>query len=147
MDARDVHPSDLFTALVELCEQFRSAGDIECRATLSAAHMRFPPELAAVLYQAMRELLANVRQHARATRVQVASSTGLDGTIRLSVTDNGVGFSRHWREASPFAASSGIGLWSIDQRLRSFGAYLDVESSTTGTRAALVIPGPALIPE
>jgi len=147
MDAKDVRPSDLFTALAELCEQFRAAGDIECRAMISATHMRFPPELAAVLYQAMRELLANVRQHARATRVQVTSSAGLDGTIRLGVTDNGVGFTRHWREASPFAASSGIGLWSIDQRLRGFGAYLDVESSTNGTRATLVIPAPALIPQ
>ena len=147
MDSSDVHSSDLFTALTELCNTFRSAGGIECRLALGEAHLRVPPELAAVLYQAVRELLANVRQHARASRVQVTSSAARDGTVRLSVADNGVGLSRHWREASPFAASSGIGLWSIDQRLRAFGAYLDLESSTSGTRATLAIPGHALIPQ
>ena len=146
MDHSDVRPGDLFSALVELCGRFSAVGDLECRFAVGEAHMRFPPELAAVLYQAMRELLANVRQHARASRVQVTSSAGLDATIRLSVSDNGVGLTRPWREASPFAASSGIGLWSIDQRLRAFGAYLDIESSTNGTRATLVIPGHALIP-
>ena len=147
MDRSDVTQGNLLSALVELCTRFSAAGDIDCRVLLGESHMRFPPELSAVLYQAVRELLVNVRQHARASRVQVATTTSRDGAIHLTVADNGVGLSRHWREASPFSAASGIGLWSIDQRLRAFGAYLDVESSSSGTRASLVIPGHLLKPE
>ena len=37
--------------------------------------------------------------------------------------------------------SGGIGLWSIDQRLREFGAVLDVEAEAgRGTRAMLILP-------
>jgi signal transduction histidine kinase len=146
MDPSDVTQGNLLAALVELCTRFSAAGDIDCRVLLGDAHMRFPPEVSAVIYQSIRELLVNVRQHARASRVQVATSASRDGAIRLTVVDNGVGLSRPWREASPFAAGSGIGLWSIDQRLRGFGAYLDVESSSSGTRASLVIPGHLLKP-
>lgn len=147
MDPSDVTQGNLLSALAELCTRFSAAGDIDCRQQLDEAHLRFTPDVNAALYQAMRELLVNVRQHARASRVQVATSASRDGTIRLTVADNGVGLSRHWREASPFAAGSGIGLWSIDQRLRAFGACLDVESSAGGTRATLVIPGHLLKPE
>jgi signal transduction histidine kinase len=147
MDPSDVTQGNSLSALVELCTRFGAAGDIDCRVLLGESHLRFPPEVNAVLYQAVRELLVNVRQHARASRVQVATTTSRDGTIRLTVTDNGVGLSRHWREATPFAAGSGIGLWSVDQRLRAFGGYLDVESSAGGTRASLVLPGHLLKPE
>jgi signal transduction histidine kinase len=147
MDPSNITQGNLLSALVELCRRFSAPGDIECRVLLGEAHLRFPPELEAVLYQSVRELLVNVRQHARASRVQVATSASRDDTIRIMVADNGVGLSRHWREASPFAAGSGIGLWSVDQRLRAFGAYLDVESSASGTRATLVIPGDLLTPE
>jgi signal transduction histidine kinase len=132
---------------VELCTRFGAAGDIDCRVLLGEAHLRFPADVSAVVYQSVRELLINVRQHARASRVQVATPAARDGSICLTVVDNGVGLSRPWREASPFAAGSGIGLWSIDQRLRGFGAYLDVESSASGTRATLVIPGHLRKPE
>jgi signal transduction histidine kinase len=141
MDPSDVTQGNLLSALVELCTRFGAAGDIDCRVLLGETHLRFPPEVNAVLYEAVRELLVNVRRHARASRVKVATTPSRDGTIRLTVADNGVGLSRPWRETSPFAAGSGIGLWSIDQRLRAFGAYVDVESSAGGTRATLVIPG------
>jgi signal transduction histidine kinase len=141
MDSSDITQGNLLAALVELCTRFSAAGDIDCRVLLGEAHLRFPPDLSTAIYQAVRELLVNVRQHARASRVQVTTSASRDGETRITVADNGIGLSRPWREASPFAAGSGIGLWSIDQRLRGFGGYLDVESSASGTRASLVVPG------
>jgi len=133
-------PTNLFAALVALCNQFRASGGVDCQFTIGEAHTRFDSsEVADIVYRAVRELLTNVRLHARATRVQV-SSTLRDESVRFAVTDDGIGLSRPWREASPFAADGGIGLWSIDQRLRAFDAYLDVESSDRGTRACLVLP-------
>jgi len=133
--------ASLFAALVELCNQFRAGTQIDCRLTLGEGHTHFAPEVGDVIYRTVRELLANVRQHARATHVKVASIAARDGSIRISVTDNGIGFPAHWRAANPFTEDSGLGLWSIDQRLRAFEAWLEIESCEGATRATLVLPG------
>jgi two-component system NarL family sensor kinase len=136
----------LFAALIELCNRFRAAGDIDCFVTLAEAHMQVGPQLADVIYRGVRELLMNVRMHAQASRVQVSSSLQRDGSVVIVVADNGIGLPMHWRRANPFTADSGIGLWSIDQRMRACGARLEIESSARGTRAMLVIPADLLSP-
>jgi signal transduction histidine kinase len=133
--------ASLFAALVELCQRFQAGGRIDCRVTLGEGHTRFDPEVGDVLYRAIREFLANVRQHARATHVKVTSVAARDGSIRISVCDNGVGFPAHWRAANPFTEDSGLGLWSVDQRLRAFEAWLEIESCEGATRATVVLPG------
>ena len=132
--------ADLFGALVALCNRFRAEGRIDCHVTIGEAHTRFDAGLSDVLYRAVRELLTNVRQHARATRVVVSSARAPDGSVLISVTDNGVGFPAHWRRSNPFAMNSGVGLWSVDQRLREFDAYLDIHSSSQGSRVTVVVP-------
>lgn len=139
------NPFDLFAALAALCRQFRAGGGVDCQVTLGEAHTRLDAEIADIVYRSVRELLTNVRLHARATRVLISSEATRDGAVRFSVTDDGIGFAKPWREASPFASDGGIGLWSIDQRLRPFDAYLDIESSARGTRASVVLPSHLLI--
>jgi signal transduction histidine kinase len=132
--------SDLFSALVALCNRFRAEGRIDCHVTIGEAHTRFDADLCDVLYRAVRELLTNVRQHARATRVAVSSAVARDGSILITVADNGVGFPEHWRHSNPFSADTGVGLWSVDQRLREYDAYLDIHSTKQGSRVTVVLP-------
>jgi signal transduction histidine kinase len=132
--------ADLFGALAALCNRFRAEGGIDCHVTLGEAHTRFDAELSDVVYRTVRELLANVRQHARATRVAVSSARARDGSALITVADNGVGFPEHWRHSNPFTADTGVGLWSIDQRLRKFDAYLDIHSTKQGSRVTVVLP-------
>lgn len=145
MDGSDIDRPDLFAQLIELCNRFRAGGSIDCFVTLAEAHTHVAPELADVVYRGVRELLANVRQHSRATRVQVASAMARDGSIQIIVADNGVGLPMHWRRANPFAEDSGIGLWSIDQRMRAYGGRLEIDSGPHGTRAVLVIPANLIV--
>ena len=139
--------SDLFGALVALCNRFRAEGRIDGHVTIGEAHTRFSADLSDVLYRAVRELLANVRQHSRATRVAVSSARARDGSILLTVADNGVGFPEHWRHSNPFSADTGVGLWSVDQRLREFDAYLDIHSTKQGSRVSVVLPTSLLAAE
>jgi signal transduction histidine kinase len=132
--------ADLFGALAALCNRFRAEGGIDCFVTVGEAHTRFEADLADVVYRTVRELLTNVRQHARATRVVLSSARARDGSILIVVADDGIGFPEHWRQSNPFAANSGMGLWSIDQRLREFDAYLDIHSTTQGSRVTVVLP-------
>jgi two-component system NarL family sensor kinase len=138
--------TDLHARLSELCEEFRAQGDIRCEVTLDASHTRFDEEVSDVVFRTVRELLTNVRRHAQAKNVRVSSASRRDGSIGLTVADDGIGLPPHRRRGNPLGESGGIGLWSIDQRLRDFDAVLDIEAAAGhGTRAMLILPGSLIV--
>lgn len=131
----------LLGRLTELCDQFRAEGGIACDVALDERHTRFDAEVSEVVFRTVRELLTNVRQHARAKHVAVSSAYRRDGSIGITVADDGIGLPPHRRRGNPFDESGGIGLWSIDQRLRAFEAMLDIEAATgRGTTATVILP-------
>jgi signal transduction histidine kinase len=137
----DSPSNELTHRLTELCAEFRAAGDIECDVQLDPRHLRFDDLVAEVVFRTVRELLTNVRQHARAQRVKVWSGERRDGSITITVADDGIGLPAHRRRGNPFDESGGIGLWSIDQRLRELRAMLDVDAANgKGTRATVILP-------
>jgi signal transduction histidine kinase len=136
-----VPTTSLFARLLELCEQFRAPGDIACGVTLEERHTLFGPDVSDVIYRTVAELLSNVRQHAQAKRVEVISSDRRDGQVTITVADDGIGLPPHRRRGNPLGETGGIGLWSIDQRLREFGAVLDIDAAPNqGTRATIIVP-------
>lgn len=133
--------TELHSRLMDLCAEFAAQGDIRCDVALDACHMCFDDEVSDVVFRTVRELLANVRQHAKAKHVRVSSMGRRDGSIGIAVADDGIGLPAHKRRGNPFDESGGIGLWSIDQRLRAFDAVLDVEAEAgRGTCAMLILP-------
>lgn len=133
--------TELHSKLLSLRETFRASGQIGCEVSLDASHTLFGAEVSEVVYETIRELLANVRQHARATRVEISSIRRRDGSIGITVADNGIGLPPHRRRGRPFDETGGIGLWSIDRRLRDFGAMLDIDATPgQGTRAMVILP-------
>jgi signal transduction histidine kinase len=131
----------LIGRLTDLCDQFRAQGGIACDVALDEKHTRFDDEVSEVVFRTIRELLTNVRQHARARRVAVSSALRRDGSIGITVADDGIGLPPHRRRGNPLDESGGIGLWSIDQRLRAFEAMLDVEAADgRGTKATVILP-------
>ncbi|MGC9318018.1 MAG: PAS domain-containing sensor histidine kinase [Armatimonadota bacterium] len=92
-----------------------------------------------LLFQAVRELLANVVQHADAAHATV-SITRSDGAVRVSVADDGVGFDPAEELARPTARDA-IGLFNIRERLALLGGSLQIRSSPgQGTRVTLEAP-------
>ena len=134
--------TELHSKLLALCETFRASGHIACEVSgLDASHTRFDAEICDVVYRTIRELLVNVRQHAQATRVVISSARRRDGSVGITVADNGIGLPPHRRRGRPFDETGGIGLWSIDRRLRDFEAMLDIEAAPGhGTRATVIVP-------
>jgi signal transduction histidine kinase len=83
--------------------------------------------------------LANVRQHARATRVGI-TLTYSDHEVRLDVVDDGVGFDPRL-VTRPSAEGAGFGLRAMHDRLAALGGTLDVESTPgSGTAVAATVP-------
>lgn len=93
-------------------------------------------ELRVALFRATREVLMNVIKHAKAQEVKVAIAY-LNDEIRIEVSDDGIGFERTTPGESG-QSSSGLGLFTVRERLQYFGGSLAIESEPgNGTRAVL----------
>lgn len=102
-----------------------------------------PPELdtdvAALLFRAVRELLANVVRHAQATRAEVVIAREGESALCVEVIDRGEGFDTE----AVTAQRGGIGLPSVRERMESLGGSLTLTSERgIGTRARLSVPLP-----
>jgi len=111
-----------------LSEYVRRWGDedgVQADFSLSGAERpELPPEVEVQLVRIVQEALANIRQHARATRASVSLQVRGD-RLRLVVQDNGRGF-----EPPHFSEPVGqhFGLQTMRERAESVGGHLDVQS-------------------
>ncbi|MBI3806115.1 MAG: PAS domain S-box protein [Nitrospirae bacterium] len=94
------------------------------------------PEIATNLFRVMQESLQNVSKHAQATEVTVRLSGSSKG-IGVSVRDNGKGFDPE----SKNARVRGLGLVSMQERVRGLGGFLRIHSlARDGTKVCAWIP-------
>ncbi|MGB2819731.1 MAG: sensor histidine kinase [Phycisphaerae bacterium] len=98
-----------------------------------------PDEARAFLFQAVRELLTNVLNHARADGATVVARTRRR-EVAITVDDDGVGFDPG-RSGRPAGNASQFGLFSIRQRLGHLGGRLEIEAQPgQGSRLTLIVP-------
>ena len=91
------------------------------------------------LFQAVRELLANMAKHSKATECTVTLKTEGD-KVRVDVEDNGIGFDGE-RIDSLENRGKCFGFFSIRERLEPIGGRLKVYSEPSkGTRITLLAP-------
>jgi PAS domain S-box-containing protein len=92
-----------------------------------------PEPLDILLFQAVRELLLNVVKHAGVNHVSVDVSQADAASLRVVVTDRGVGFAEN--------SSENFGLFHLRKRLSSLGGSLDVVSVPgQGTQVSVTVP-------
>lgn len=97
------------------------------------------------VFEAVRELLFNAVKHAKVDRVDVDVAFGPENTIRLTVTDQGIGFDPTL--IAHHSNQPGLGLFSIQERLALLGGTLDIQSAAgNGASFSLVIPAVELAP-
>jgi signal transduction histidine kinase/ligand-binding sensor domain-containing protein len=97
------------------------------------ADLPLPLEYRRPLYLAFKEAVNNVSRHAAATRLTVRVAAK-DGSIQLTVEDNGCGF-------DPAESPGGEGLASIRRRIRDLQGTVAWESVPgQGTRFTAVLP-------
>lgn len=75
------------------------------------------PEMAYELTRVFNEIISNVTEHSRATRLEI------------SFSDNGIGGAR--------AKNNHYGLQGISERVAALGGHLSVQSDFTGTNVAI----------
>ena len=130
--ARGIHPPALDNGLAVALETLvaRSAVPVTLDVDLPVEPA---PELAAIAYFGVAELLANVHRHAGATGAYVRVDA-LDDTVRLRVRDDGHGGAR----PSLPGASGGTGLQGLIERVATVDGAVEVESPVGGPTVVTV---------
>jgi signal transduction histidine kinase len=122
----------LLAALEWYGEQMASRTGIAINVQGDELEPRLSPQAEISLFRIAQEALNNVVKHARATEVRITLEEE-KGTVRLVISDNGVGF-----DTSRIAAAGrrrGIGILNMSERAQSVGGLCRVESSPgKGTR-------------
>ena len=109
----------------------RQQGGAKVRLHVDEDLPQLPTEVEVALLRVAQSALANVAQHAHASRVDV-SLEAAGGAVRLDVVDDGAGFSVEEWERRGAASNDGrpsFGLRLMRERLRDLGGGLDIESS------------------
>lgn len=125
----------LAPALAQLVTQFESQHGIRSQFDEQGTATKLEQSMEVLLYQAIRELLHNVRKHAEAERVQLLLCWSED-ELEIQVEDNGRGLGR-----DDVTTPSGFGLFSVQERLEHLGGSFFLESQAgEGTKAVLRVP-------
>lgn len=93
------------------------------------------------LFQAVRELLFNVVQHAQAERAWVTMAKAGNGRVQIEVRDEGAGFDAARLASAHTRTHARFGLSSIRERLELLDGRMEIRSSPGGgTRVAMTAP-------
>ena len=120
-------------------EGFGKRSGIQAECNIPEDFDRPPRNCELVLFRVLQEALTNVHRHSEATSARVSLQAD-DGLLRLDVSDNGRGIPSHRLEQLNDAASSGVGIDGMKERLHELGGRLEIQSGTTGTTVSVMLP-------
>ncbi|MGO1256594.1 sensor histidine kinase, partial [Microbacterium gubbeenense] len=130
----------LTAALSRMLDRVRDEAGLAAELHVDQSLPMLPTEVEVALLRTAQSALANVRLHAQATRV-VMSLIDAEDSVRLDITDDGVGFDMAQWDLTPDAASASYGLRFMRSRLRELGGGLDIESAPgEGTAVSVHLP-------
>jgi signal transduction histidine kinase len=122
MESDCVDPFRLVSELQALVETFEQVSGLDIRIDVAqAAEDILTGEEARELIAVTREALSNCFRHAQATHIVIALQR-TDSRVRLSIRDNGIGFSVEHGQ------SKGIGFAHMEDRVRKIGGRLNIKS-------------------
>ena len=133
----------LVPALRELVSSFRQRHPhVNCSLTTSGHFLDVEDDVGVAVYRVIQESLTNIAVHANARHATIDVHRDADAAhrIRVSVTDDGVGFFL-------MSANRGFGLTGIRERVNNLGGSCSIDTEPgRGTRIVVEVPLPARTP-
>ena len=118
----------LVAGIRAFCEEFADQQNMEIEFAHEDVPCTIPGDAALCLFRIAQEGLRNVKRHSGADRAEVRLESSGE-RLHLSITDRGRGFNSNSSE------SGGIGIRSMEERLRLLGGNLEIHSRhMEGTR-------------
>ena len=135
LESHVIQGGDFPTALRNLVETMSSSASIKCRARINETSARqLSTEQALHIINIVREGVSNALRHSGATRITV-SLQDLTRSVRLTITDNGVGFN------TSSVQGVGHGLTNMAARAQKVrGVFLLRSMPCHGTKISLDLP-------
>jgi two-component system NarL family sensor kinase len=129
--SRRLHPSQvellgLASALNNFCREFANRNSMRIQFTSACLTCKIPEEASLCLFRVAQEAVRNVHKHS-GCREALVELDEISGSLRLRISDRGAGF-----DPTSAEASQGLGLLSMEERLRSMGGELFVHSRPGG---------------
>jgi len=125
--SHQLHSSELeflgfAVAAKKLCREVSDNGTLRVVCTIDELPTDLGEQVELCLYRVLQESLRNCLKHSHANTVTVDARSE-DGTLRLTVRDDGVGF-----HISSIRNSAGLGLVSMSERLHLVGGTIGIHS-------------------
>jgi PAS domain S-box-containing protein len=134
-----IEQSGLSDCLETLVQEVAESSAIHFERRFENVDDLFPGEQATVVYRILQEALNNLVKHSRASAASVIVERDLH-CVRIKIEDNGKGFDKS-SVIGPHRIRTGIGLTSIDERVRMLGGSLDIRSGPgQGTVLQIEVP-------
>jgi signal transduction histidine kinase len=122
----------LVIALKSLCREFCQSG-IRAEFVHENCPTNITKSVSLCLYRVVQEALHNVSKHSKAKSAQI-SLRGSSGRLEVIVEDSGIGF-----DPETIRPRSGLGLSSIEERVRRAGGRISIASAPgVGTKVKAV---------
>jgi len=135
--SRGIYPRQLAKeGLVAALRSALAGGAIPVTIDTDDCLERPPAHAEAALYFCCMEAVQNATKHSRAEMVSVRVDEE-SKRWRVTVTDDGTGF-----DQTTEAATAGVGLANMRDRLDAVGGTVDIASTKTGTMVTAVVPRP-----
>lgn len=125
-------------ALAGSVEEFSRRSNVVFELDNRVPDLRLAPDVELHVLQIVREALSNVVRHSHARHAQIELKEDAHGSLRIAVTDDGVGFT----PASTDESHHGLSI--LRERAQAIGAQIDIANveGKGGARVGLVVPGP-----
>jgi two-component system, NarL family, sensor kinase len=123
-------------ALRPLAAHFALLANIKVTVEMQGDYVPQAADVEMSLYRIAQEALANIVRHAHATEVRLQVACTKEGTLKLTIEDDGVGLGS-CRVGLP---KTGTGIGNIRQRARDMGGHLILRRLQRGLRVAVTIP-------
>lgn len=138
--SHQLHPAvlehlGLVTALESYIDNFKDEEQIDVSLSAEIGDERVPFQTSICIYRVAVEALRNVSRHSGAASATI-SLKRVDGLLELQVSDSGKGF-----DVERFRKDGGLGLVSIEERLRLLQGTCEIQSSPQkGTTLVARVP-------
>jgi ligand-binding sensor domain-containing protein/signal transduction histidine kinase len=130
----------LTAAIEEMIEKASGAAGVEFSADVEPIDGVLSADSQIVVYRIIQESINNILKHSGASRANVEVWRE-DGTLQISVRDNGRGFAERGAATSESPHGSGLGLVGIAERVRMLGGtHSLVSTPAQGTTLHVRIP-------
>jgi two-component system NarL family sensor kinase len=92
------------------------------------------------LFRAVQESLINIQRHSGSLQAKIRMDRD-PGKITLEISDRGSGISGDLQKRNgKFSLGLGVGIPSMNERVKILGGQLDIESGSSGTTVRVTIP-------